>query len=155
MITVFSKEWFEKYNKQLWWVANSLIGQLVFRFRKFGHYTENKIVKITPNSVIELIEIKGDKMAIGGQQLQETKVFSNHQMKLEKGDRIYLTTDGFADQFGGVKNKKFMRKMLKHLISTSQKYSMSEQKQVLSEAYERWKGNNEQVDDILIIGIQV
>ena len=61
---VFSQEWFSKYNKQICWLANSFLGQFVFKFKKYGHYTENKIVKITPNSVGEVLGVKGNKVEI-------------------------------------------------------------------------------------------
>lgn len=64
MIVVFSKEWFAKYNKQLCWLANSFLGQFVFKFRKFGHYPENKIVRITPNSIDEFLGYKGDRIEL-------------------------------------------------------------------------------------------
>jgi len=64
MIVVFSKEWFAKYNKQICWLANSFVGQFVFRFKKFGHYIENRIVKITPNSVCEFMGMKEGKIEV-------------------------------------------------------------------------------------------
>jgi hypothetical protein len=70
-------------------------------------------------------------------------------------DCIYLFTDGYADQFGGSKGKKFMYKQLKELLLANSYLSMSEQKNVLKDTISRWKGNLEQVDDILVIGIRI
>ena len=64
MIQVFGKQWFTKYNKQLCWLANSFLGQFVFKFKKYGHYTKNKIVKMTPNSVGELLGSERNKVEI-------------------------------------------------------------------------------------------
>lgn len=64
MTIAFSKEWFEKHNRIICWFANSFFGQFIFRFRKMGHYLENKIVKITPSSVAELMSIKDDKIEL-------------------------------------------------------------------------------------------
>jgi len=64
MITVFSKEWFEKHNKILCYFANSFLGQIIFGFKKMGHYTENKIVAVRPNSVVELVGYKGSEVEV-------------------------------------------------------------------------------------------
>ncbi|MDF2436680.1 MAG: yrrB 5 [Bacteroidota bacterium] len=100
-------------------------------------------------------EIKGDKFPVGifiGEKLRE---FSNHQMELYPGDSIYIFTDGYADQFGGAKGKKFKYKPLQDLLLSSQNKSMLEQKRLLEETIEKWRGNLEQVDDILVIGVKI
>lgn len=102
----------------------------------------------------QLIEIKADKQAIGA-DTDKTKIFTNHKIKLEKGDAIYLFTDGYADQFGGEKGKKFKYSKFKELLIESHEKSMKEQKNILENQFEKWKGNLEQVDDILVIGIKV
>ena len=76
-------------------------------------------------------------------------------MGLRKGDIIYTFTDGYTDQFGGAKGKKFKHKALKELLLSIQKKSMEEQKLILNKTFEDWKGNLEQVDDVLVIGIRV
>ncbi len=104
----------------------------------------------------ELMEIKPDKMAIGGDHENfETKEFTNHIIKLEKNDCIYLFTDGYADQFGGEQGKKFKYKNFQKLLLDMQDNDMQDQKHVLNYHFEQWKGELEQVDDILIIGIRV
>jgi serine phosphatase RsbU (regulator of sigma subunit) len=85
----------------------------------------------------------------------EDKPFTNHTIELQKGDCIYLFTDGYADQFGGEKGKKFKYSNLKEMLLKNHQLPMSEQKEKLDQTIENWKGNLEQVDDILIIGIQI
>ena len=85
----------------------------------------------------------------------EKKPFSINTLGLRKGDIIYTFTDGYADQFGGPKGKKFKYKALKEVLISIQTKSMEEQKEILHSTFEKWKGNLEQVDDVLIIGVRV
>jgi sigma-B regulation protein RsbU (phosphoserine phosphatase) len=104
----------------------------------------------------QIIEIKADKKAIGGDtENAEIKTFTNHSIQLQKGDAIYLFTDGYADQFGGPKGKKFKYKQFQDLLIEINSNSMTEQKQLLQQHFEKWKGDLEQVDDILVIGVRV
>jgi len=104
----------------------------------------------------QFIEVKADKLAIGADtENAEVKIFTNHVIKLEKGDSIYLFTDGYADQFGGPNGKKFKYKKFQDLLIEIQDNSMPEQKHILNYHFEQWKGTLEQVDDILVIGIRV
>lgn len=104
----------------------------------------------------QLMEFKPDKMAIGGDhENYESKSFTNNIIPLERNDNIYLFTDGFADQFGGELGKKFKYKNFQNLLLELQDNSMEDQKHVLNYHFEQWKGDLEQVDDILIIGIRV
>lgn len=103
----------------------------------------------------ELQEIKGNKFPIGifiGEELNE---FNNHEIELNPGDSIYVFTDGYADQFGGQKGKKFKVSQLKELILSVQDKPMSEQKVILENTLLSWKGRLEQVDDICIIGVRI
>ena len=102
----------------------------------------------------ELIEIKGEKMPIG-KYSNDHIPFVGGQFKLEKGDIIYTITDGLQDQFGGPRGKKFMVKKLKdHLISISH-LPLKMQYKEIQQTFNSWKGTNEQVDDICIIGILI
>ena len=104
----------------------------------------------------QFIEVKPDKLAIGADHENfESKMFTNHVIKLEKKDCIYLFTDGYADQFGGPKGKKFKYKKFQDLLIEIQDDKMEEQKHILNDRHEQWKGKLEQVDDILVIGIRV
>jgi len=101
-----------------------------------------------------LIEIPPDKMPVGV-QYGEQKPFTLKTVKLNRGDTVYLFSDGYADQFGGPKGKKFKYKQLQQLIRDNAQLSMVEQKKVLEKTLEDWKGSLEQVDDVLVIGIRV
>jgi sigma-B regulation protein RsbU (phosphoserine phosphatase) len=104
----------------------------------------------------ELIEIKADKQAIGADsENADVKVFTNHFIDLERGDAVYLFTDGYADQFGGPNGKKFKYKQFQELLIGVQHKNMQEQKQILDAEFKNWKGNLEQIDDILVIGIRI
>ncbi len=102
----------------------------------------------------QLIEVKATKQAIGA-DTTETKVFANNSIKLQKGDCIYLFTDGYADQFGGANGKKYKYGRFKELLLRVNKHPMSQQKELLNQEFMSWKGNLEQVDDVLVIGIRV
>jgi ligand-binding sensor domain-containing protein/serine phosphatase RsbU (regulator of sigma subunit) len=101
----------------------------------------------------ELIETKGDRFTIGRSvtDVQE-KIFTNHVIKLDKGDSIYLFSDGYADQFGGIAGKKFKLSNLKVLLLKIQDKNMEDQKMILENTIENWRGEIEQIDDIMVIG---
>jgi ligand-binding sensor domain-containing protein/serine phosphatase RsbU (regulator of sigma subunit) len=101
-----------------------------------------------------LYEIKPDKQPIGGIGYTK-KPFSSSNIPYEPGDVFYLFSDGYADQFGGEKGKKFKYLQLKELLLSIQHLSMKEQKEKLHEQFLKWKGNLEQVDDVCIIGIRL
>jgi serine phosphatase RsbU (regulator of sigma subunit)/phosphotransferase system IIB component len=102
----------------------------------------------------ELMEYKADKMPIG--LYLETEVpFSGSTIQLEKGDIIYLSTDGYADQFGGPKGKKLKYKPLIESIIRNSIADMTTQKINLETSFNEWKGNHEQVDDVSLIGVKV
>jgi serine phosphatase RsbU (regulator of sigma subunit) len=103
----------------------------------------------------ELIELKPDKQSIGGTHFEKDKIFTNHMFSLEKGDCIYLFTDGYADQFGGEKGKKLKYKNFQNLLIEINDFQMSDQKEKLANYFELWKGNLSQLDDVLVIGIRV
>jgi len=101
----------------------------------------------------ELIETKADKMPIGVYDLKQP--FSNNLVKLEKNDSFYLFSDGYADQFGGPKGKKFMYKKLKEMLLSIQDKTMQEQFGIIDKTIEEWRGDLFQVDDQLIIGVKI
>ena len=101
-----------------------------------------------------LIEIKADKQPIGYVSPNQ-KDFTLQSFELEKGDIIYQFTDGFADQFGGVKGKKFKYTQLKEIIIGLKTMSINQQGDVLKEVFMNWKNNVEQIDDVLISGIKI
>ena len=81
--------------------------------------------------------------------------FTQYEVDLLKGDMIYTLTDGFPDQFGGPKGKKFMYKKLKEMLISISNLPLNEQHEFLKNSLNDWMGNTEQVDDILVIGIRV
>ncbi len=103
----------------------------------------------------EFIEIKGDKFPIGNLKKGENKKFTNHSIPLQVGDTIYVFSDGFADQFGGPLGKKYKYSAFRNLLLQIQHLPMEEQGELLDQAIEDWKGNLEQVDDILVIGTRL
>jgi len=103
----------------------------------------------------EIIETKGNKFPIGSFLDGETPNFTNHKIQLEKGDQLYIFSDGYADQFGGPRGKKFMYKRFRELLVSNSKESLGKQKELLKEALFDWMKNEEQVDDILVIGVRV
>jgi serine phosphatase RsbU (regulator of sigma subunit) len=105
------------------------------------------------NGVLE--EIKANKYPVGGIQTEEKRVFTNHILPLQKNEVVYLSSDGFADQFGGEHGKKLMTKHFKELLLKISNDGMKEQRAQLDRAIEKWKGNREQVDDILVIGVRI
>jgi tetratricopeptide (TPR) repeat protein len=100
-----------------------------------------------------LTEIRSDKQPIG--LSENPKPFSTHSLDVTKGDTIILYTDGYADQFGGSKGKKFKYKQLQEMLVTHSDLSMQEQKNILEKSFEEWKGPLEQVDDVCIIGVRI
>ena len=101
----------------------------------------------------ELLEIKANKQAIGKTDMPLP--FVTHKIALIPGDMIYLFSDGYADQFGGPKGKKFKYNSLKELLKANHQLSLDEQRKVLEHNFELWKGNLDQVDDVLIMGIKI
>lgn len=102
-----------------------------------------------------IIEIKGDKHSIGGSYSDNSRDFTKHDLTISKGDSIYLSTDGYADQFGGEQGKKMMTKNMKDLIISIQAKSIKEQKEILEHKFNSWKTNREQVDDVLVFGFRI
>lgn len=101
----------------------------------------------------EIIEFENDRMPVGLGEIKQ--VFNTYTFPYQSNDLLYLYTDGFADQFGGPKGKKFKYKQLNELLLSSSKASLSQQKQLITVAFENWKQELEQVDDVSVIGIRL
>jgi serine phosphatase RsbU (regulator of sigma subunit) len=102
-----------------------------------------------------LDETGADKSAIGGTRSESEVKFTNHVLDYTPGDSIYLCTDGYADQFGGTEGKKFRTKRFRELLASLEGKSMDEQRDVLDRTITEWMGINEQLDDILVIGVRL
>jgi len=103
----------------------------------------------------ELRIIKADKLEIGVNPDGVADDYTNHTVQLEEGDCVYVFSDGFADQFGGPKGKKFMYKQLRTVLLEVNNRSMKDQMKILNTIFFNWKGSEEQVDDVLLIGVRV
>ncbi len=102
----------------------------------------------------EIIFCKGDKMPVG-LGIKQDSFMTNFIPQLESGDVVYTFTDGYADQFGGEKNKKFNYKRFEELLLSVSDKPMEEQKKAIEMAFNNWKGTTEQTDDVLVIGVKI
>jgi serine phosphatase RsbU (regulator of sigma subunit) len=100
------------------------------------------------------VYIKGNRYSVGGESVME-KFFDDQEYYLSEGDTIYLFSDGFPDQFGGPDGKKLKINRLKRMIEQVSELSMDQQKEALSKYYFDWKGEFDQVDDVLLIGVKI
>lgn len=100
----------------------------------------------------KLTETRGDKQFIG--TCLAENCYTNHVIQMENGDTFYLLSDGYSDQFGGTENKKFMNRRVRYLLVNIHEYSMEVQREILEENFSTWKGSNQQIDDVLIIGFR-
>ncbi len=101
-----------------------------------------------------MFEIEPDKMPIGI-HYKESLSFRNNELTLQKGDMIYLFSDGFIDQFGGEQNKKFLKKNFKQLLLDNHHKTVEEQYTTLESTFELWRKETKQIDDVLVIGIRI
>ena len=102
----------------------------------------------------ELIEFKKGPSSIG-YFTGETKVFETESFELEKGDSFYLFSDGYTDQFGGENVKKFNRKRFRNLLLSINDFDMDKQKKELKFHYNNWRGKQDQIDDVCVVGVRV
>ena len=103
----------------------------------------------------ELQDIKANRFAIGSFIRGEKRKFDNLEFDLKKGDIIYVSSDGFPDQFGGELGKKYKYKPFKAFLVSIHKKPMEEQKVLLNEEFERWLRDYEQIDDVIVFGVRV
>ena len=103
----------------------------------------------------ELTQYKGDKHPVGAYVGEELIPFTNNEVNIKKGDLIYLFSDGYADQFGGVSGKKFMYKRFRELLLSISHLEMDKQKEKLEFSFDDWRGDLEQLDDVCVMGIKV
>jgi len=102
-----------------------------------------------------LQQIKANKFPIGLFMGEQKQKFTNHKIQLQKGDTVYIFSDGYADQFGGPNGKKFMVNNFRNLLLSASLEPIEKQKAILDQTIEEWKGELEQVDDILVMGLYI
>ena len=103
----------------------------------------------------EIIIHKGDKKSIGGNSKLIGQPYEGSRIEVQEGDAFYMFSDGYPDQFGGPDNRKFMIKRFKELIQGIAAENMERQQQLLDETMLDWRGDQKQIDDVLVIGIRV
>lgn len=101
----------------------------------------------------ELIELKPDKMPISIYDKMDK--FNIHEFKLEQGDKVYMFSDGYADQFGGEKGRKLMYKHFKNLLLETSSLDMHQQGMLLESRFKQWRGIYDQIDDVTVMGIEI
>jgi serine phosphatase RsbU (regulator of sigma subunit) len=101
----------------------------------------------------EILETKADKQPIG--KYTDASPFTSHNIDINKGDMLYLFTDGFQDQFGGEKGKKYKAANLKQFLISIVNEPLAYQRELLIREFEQWRKNTEQIDDLCIIGVKV
>jgi serine phosphatase RsbU (regulator of sigma subunit) len=118
---------------------------------------DNKKIRIHSYPQNHLIEYKGDKMPVAIYTVMDD--YTSHEITLEKGDRLYLFTDGYSDQFGGDDYRKFLAKNFKQLIAQTSSLSVDNQRNEIDRAFVEWKNakgvEGEQIDDVTVLGIEV
>ena len=102
----------------------------------------------------ELKEYSANSRPIGMSMMKEFKNFEQHDIEIEKGDVVYIFTDGFADQFGGEKYRKYYYQNFQNFLLSITDHPMEIQKDLLREEFFRWKGEHEQIDDVLVFGVK-
>jgi len=126
------------------------------------YIVSNQIPKLEKSQVLEfevdgvdlkLFEIKPDKMPIAIYHKMDP--FTNHEIQLQKGDQIYMFSDGFADQFGGVDKKRFMYSAFREMILKNADKPMHLQKEIIETTFNYWKEGQEQIDDVVVLGIKI
>jgi serine phosphatase RsbU (regulator of sigma subunit) len=126
----------------------------LIRKKKQAGSEERDLMLSLENDDYELYRLKTDKQPIGV-YWEEEEDFSTHMIKLQDEDSLYIFTDGFADQYGGEKRKKFKSRRLKKLLLSVQAESMEIQRCLIEDAFEKWRGSNEQIDDLCAIGASI
>ncbi|GAB4332025.1 MAG: hypothetical protein OHK0038_07370 [Flammeovirgaceae bacterium] len=117
---------------------------------------KNPLIYVTQNEegMVDAIQIKADVQPIGGKAFYEKETFITHEIKVNEHHKMnfYLFSDGFQDQFGGEKGKKYMIKRFREFLISNYEVEMPKQGELFANEFERWKGNEEQIDDVLVLG---
>ena len=115
----------------------------------------NSVYMIDNQDLKGVKEIKGDRNSIGGNMQKEEVTFALHTLEIQGQTDFYMLSDGLQDQFGETNNKKFMKKQVRELLTEITTYESSLQKRTIESTIDNWKGNREQTDDILVMGVRL
>ncbi|MCE2711232.1 MAG: SpoIIE family protein phosphatase [Cryomorphaceae bacterium] len=139
------------YNTE--WIDISLVCINRMKNELYFSGANRKILIVKSNGEAQVL--KGNNFPIGGWQFSENREFSVQIATFEKGDLLYLGSDGFQNQLGGEKTKKFGSNRLHEFFQKNASLHLSEQFSLLKEEFERWKGSHEQTDDICLLGVRL
>jgi len=117
-----------------------------------GSINPSEKIKIHEGNLVEFLP---DKQPIGYFEGKTDNPFTSHTIQLNKGDIVYISTDGFADQFGGEKGKKYTKKKFRETLISLSTIELNKQQNTLDKIFETWKGNLDQTDDICLMGIKI
>lgn len=120
-----------------------------------GAYMPLWLIRENGSNEPELIEYSGDKMPVGINIIRKSHDYSNQIIRYKDNDIVYLFSDGYRDQFGGEKGKKFLAKRMRNMFLENYHLPLEKQQKLWSDNYHEWKGNQEQVDDILIMALKL
>jgi serine phosphatase RsbU (regulator of sigma subunit) len=126
----------------------------LYLFRKKGEPTDTDLVRdpSKENEDYALYVIKGDNQPLGTHW--DEREFNLHSIQLQEQDSFYLFSDGFVDQYGGKKRKKFKTRNFKKLLLSVQGEPMADQKEAMENAFDLWRGSHEQIDDVCVFGVK-
>ncbi len=125
-----------------------------FAEQKIWYSGANRLLWILKKGAEDIEEIKPNKTGIAS-FTELNFLYTGHEFQLRKGDQVYVTSDGYPDQFGGVQGKKFMSKTLKKLILSIRDKQMDEQEKIIKDTINNWMQGYEQVDDLLLIAFKM
>ncbi|HTA83573.1 MAG TPA: SpoIIE family protein phosphatase [Bacteroidia bacterium] len=131
-------------NNSLYWISENIAVD--------GGVKESEKIRLEFNNLLEVV---ADKQPVGYQEGKMDNSFTKHTIQLRKGDLIYITSDGYIDQFGGERNKKFTSKRFREMLASFVDKPITVQKQILENTIEQWKKYETQTDDICVIGIKI
>jgi serine phosphatase RsbU (regulator of sigma subunit) len=129
------------------------VGILVFKNEEVYFSGANSPLFYTSENKIH--QIKGSRFPIGSNHYSSSKQFQLHKIDPSKGDRFFLFSDGFQDQLGGPNDKKYLTKCFREFVDDSSALPLDEQGDAIVEEFLQWKGDEEQTDDVLIIGLEL
>jgi serine phosphatase RsbU (regulator of sigma subunit) len=133
--------------------AGANIPLLLIRMKERIGEIESALKLSMENENFGLFRLKADKQPIG--VYWEERDFSDHVIKLQELDSLYIFSDGYTDQYGGKNRKKLKSRRLKKLLLSVQEAPMETQKRLIVDAFEKWQGGNEQIDDVCAIGVRI